>query len=413
MTDTRLPSDSDILAALRCDHWQTLDGWLAHGLSVDHAVQWSGQTVRLFDMALRYCAERCSLLLIDRGAALVVEQAPVVRNDRPGLLAAACWSDAVLERLLRRGLQVPDDGLMRHDLFDCGAWKGSAASYLRIIGACFAARYCSDKDKDIARGSAAFYWRADLLDALAGLGLALYTRSSTNSTLLHDAVLGRTYDADGNLELLHDTIDYLLSAGVPLDAQDDSGDTPLFDAVRKGRVDVAKALLARGADPFLRNVDHLAAVDKAAERADFAMLTMLRDAGVDLRRPGYSGTTLLHRAAAGPWSSFGNSRLPADYDQVISLLLDCGLSLEAVDERGRTPLLATAVAGSPERLLLLLERGANLQARDLAGLDVHGCIDLAAASPIITQDHAQAMHAAVYSWASRQTLAQLAAGATS
>ena len=63
---------------------------------------------------------------------------------------------------------------------------------------------------------------------------------------------------------------FLLDAGAHIDDRDDRGRTALMIAAEGGRADIADLLLARGADPSLK--------DKAGKRAaDLTVLTSLRE----------------------------------------------------------------------------------------------------------------------------------------
>ena len=106
--------------------------------------------------------------------------------------------------------------------------------------------------------------------------------------------------AEGN----RDTIARLLAAGTPVDArQPGSGSTPLNTAAVFGQTDVAKLLLAKGADVSLANKD---------------------------------GNTALHIAAF-----FANAEL-------VQLLLDKGASVAVKNGRGETPLDVVAADWSPQ-----------------------------------------------------------------
>ena len=63
---------------------------------------------------------------------------------------------------------------------------------------------------------------------------------------------------------------YLLDAGAHIDDRDDRGRTALMIAAEGGHAEIADLLLARGADPSLK--------DKAGKRAaDLTVLTALRE----------------------------------------------------------------------------------------------------------------------------------------
>ncbi|MBV9300893.1 MAG: ankyrin repeat domain-containing protein [Acidobacteriaceae bacterium] len=105
---------------------------------------------------------------------------------------------------------------------------------------------------------------------------------------LHDAVkngdLGRV-DA-----LLRDSPQLLLR-------KDDSGDTPLCCAATYGRKDVAKLLLARGADVNAKGGHGTTPLHDAALLGHKDVAELLLASGADVRATDTFGMTPLHRAA--------------------------------------------------------------------------------------------------------------------
>lgn len=68
----------------------------------------------------------------------------------------------------------------------------------------------------------------------------------------------------------------LLDRGAAIDARSPNGTTPLMMAARYGAIDAADLLLARGADPALRNERELQAVDFATAAGREALALRLR-----------------------------------------------------------------------------------------------------------------------------------------
>lgn len=113
----------------------------------------------------------------------------------------------------------------------------------------------------------------------------------------------------------------LQQPGLRVDQPNPLGETPLMMAALRGRVEWARALLARGAQ-----------VDRV-------------------------GWSPLHYAASGPE--------PA----LVSLLLERGAAVDARSPNGSTPLMMASRYGSEAAVDLLLARGADLRLRNQAGLD--------------------------------------------
>lgn len=63
-----------------------------------------------------------------------------------------------------------------------------------------------------------------------------------------------------------ETIDVLITSGLPLDAQDKNGMTPLHIAVMQNDFGTAEALLDSGADATIENNDGMLALDLASSR---------------------------------------------------------------------------------------------------------------------------------------------------
>jgi ankyrin repeat protein len=76
-----------------------------------------------------------------------------------------------------------------------------------------------------------------------------------------------------------EVVRYLLDKGAPIDALSLNGTTPLMMAAQYGAIDGATLLLARGANPTLRNSQGFTATD-FAERADRDRLARAIDAAV-------------------------------------------------------------------------------------------------------------------------------------
>src|SRR5205814_911430 len=68
----------------------------------------------------------------------------------------------------------------------------------------------------------------------------------------------------------------VLEAGAPVNAGQQEGWTPLMEAVLHDDVEIAKMLLARGADPKAQNDAGKSAIGLAADRANVEMLKLLK-----------------------------------------------------------------------------------------------------------------------------------------
>lgn len=182
-----------------------------------------------------------------------------------------------------------------------------------------------------------------------------------------------------------------------IDAVDASGDTPLALAVRFRRAHSVVALLAAGANPNHSNdgwpILATAVYEDSRPGARPVFVELLLAAGAEVHPPGCypplfctvnqewsSGPVLAQMVSAGAdiGAIAGRERETllhriawiADA-ALVDVALGLGAEIEARDAEGRTPLLVAADGGNAETLIRLVERGADLSARDHAGHTVN------------------------------------------
>jgi ankyrin repeat protein len=123
-----------------------------------------------------------------------------------------------------------------------------------------------------------------------------------------------------------DLIDTLLAKGANIDAVDAQGETPLHHAVTDGQTEIIKLLLSRGAN-------------------------------VNFKESKF-GLTPLHLAVI----------IPFEYKtEIINLLLEYGTDIDAVTNKGVTPVQFALTANHPEIVKLLISEGANVNNQDIDG----------------------------------------------
>jgi ankyrin repeat protein/serine/threonine protein kinase len=160
----------------------------------------------------------------------------------------------------------------------------------------------------------------------------------------------------------------LLSHGAPMEDDLDDDYNPLLVAVSAHSVSVVKILLKKGsyANPGTRarsltKALHQAIVPSDSGRESLYLIDVLLRGGASLECQDSRGRTPLHNAARYACLS------------VLQLLLDQGANFRATDVDGLTPLhvIGTAFESFDNDLLskatLLLERGADMEARTLRG----------------------------------------------
>ena len=177
---------------------------------------------------------------------------------------------------------------------------------------------------------------------------------------------------------------------------------PLCNAIRSGRPDLAEALLAVGADPNRTDSYCETPLFLAASALDARMCRLLiaKGAKVDVGRSSDGSTPLIAALSAGgsPDASLatkmevagillsaGAKATQADAAgtqpvhwaplELLPTLISAGADVNAVNSQGRTPLF---FGGGRSRGEFLLERGVDINARDISGYTAFDAVPEAA-----------------------------------
>jgi ankyrin repeat protein len=171
-----------------------------------------------------------------------------------------------------------------------------------------------------------------------------------------------------------------LAQDEPADAGNHRHETALAAAARAGSPEIARLLLAAGADPNRAGALRAAPLHFAVARADLRLADLLLSAGArtDVRDPG--GSLPLSRAASFADAALVQRLLGAGADpdgrerdgttplaeavrlgriDIARMLLDAGARVDLADREGKAPLYRAIVLQREEIALLLLERGAD------------------------------------------------------
>jgi ankyrin repeat protein len=150
---------------------------------------------------------------------------------------------------------------------------------------------------------------------------------------------------------------------------------------REAKLQLVKALLAKGADPNARMTqrppgfaggytDSVGATPffLAAATADIELMRLLLAAGADPSTTTRSNSTAV-MAAAGMNRTLGESAVTEDQAlEAVKLLIELGVDARAVAANGENALFGPAYRGWNTLLQLLIDRGANVNAVSKAGI---------------------------------------------
>ena len=137
----------------------------------------------------------------------------------------------------------------------------------------------------------------------------------------------------------------LLDIGALVDAKDEGSKTALHYAASRGQIDILKALLKSGAQTEAQTANGVTAIQMAAEKAQSKVIKALAEAGANVQAAGDSGKiTALHAA-----SYSGHMHAP----EAVQTLLSVGAKLDALDAKGRSPLMLATEADDEEVIEIL------------------------------------------------------------
>jgi uncharacterized protein len=143
----------------------------------------------------------------------------------------------------------------------------------------------------------------------------------------------------------------LLDRGASVDSQDRLGARPLSRAARSGHLEMVDLLLQRGAPIDARDLTGATALYVAAERGQAAVVQRLIDKGADADLKGKSGTSPVAVAAFG------------GRNQVVKMLLAHGADGHAMDQTGKPPIVYAAAAGALDIVQQLLTQDLDINQR--------------------------------------------------
>lgn len=184
------------------------------------------------------------------------------RNDRghtPVLIAQYHHKGDIVQDLLAAGPEL--------DVFDA-CCVGRTARVGELLDADPALLNAYNGDGFFPLGLAAFFGHPETVKLLVSRGadVAQVARNPMKIQPLHAGA------ASHNLEVMKALVD----AGAPVNGKQHKGWTPLHEAARHGDVEIARVLLAKGADPKQANDEGVSAIGLAADANNAAMLKLLK-----------------------------------------------------------------------------------------------------------------------------------------
>jgi ankyrin repeat protein len=193
------------------------------------------------------------------------------------------------------------------------------------------------------------------------LGAAVYADDPQAVSLLLDAIgsaggdtasqASRTLADAAAADASYEVIAVLLAAGADPDTTDsDVGFSALRRAVRAGQAATAALLVSGGATNDSTDVDRFIGACRAADRAAARQL-VAEHPGIPARLTGDDRATFVGAAGSAPRA-------------VIALMLELGFSPEDRNGLGEQPLHTAAYLGNAEVVRLLIDAGADVDARD-------------------------------------------------
>jgi ankyrin repeat protein len=233
---------------------------LDHGASVDARDRFGARP-------LSHAARFGHLQMVDL---LLARDAPINARNLAGatalFFAAEGGHTLIVQRLIERGADVKLVGRSGVSPVAAAAYAGNDA-IIEALLAHGADERASDETGKPPIVYAAAGARLDIVKRLLARNIDLNARYSNNLTLL---MWASGPDEKASEAQAIKVVSYLLDAGAHVDDRDDRGRTALMIAAEGGRAEIANLLLARGADPSLK--------DKAGKRAaDLAVLSSLRE----------------------------------------------------------------------------------------------------------------------------------------
>jgi ankyrin repeat protein len=213
--------------------------------------------------------------LFDAVKAGRLEEVESLLETSPGLLAARVpgGPSAILLAVYYRHPEVAEAFVRRGtalDIFDASA-LGRTDRMRELLREDPKLVDAWSEDGFFPLGLAAFFGHPETVRLLLARGadVAQVARNAMRIQAIHAAVAGRS----------RETVELVVEAGAPINAQQDKGWTALHEVVNKKDLDLTRYFLAHGADPKVQNDEGKSPIGLAAEQGSAAILKVLKGQG--------------------------------------------------------------------------------------------------------------------------------------
>jgi ankyrin repeat protein len=276
---------------------------------------------------------------------MMLSMSPVVKKILWGMGFLAFWLFAIVHyfNVITLLFEIISESRYASILFIL-AGTSLVFGTLGLIGGAWASRHLFTSRRALKTSVAVLSLLAILI--AAGIGTKRLPPYFSLPRLLLEAAAGRTR-----------WVERLVSHGVDPNIQDETGQTALMIASYAGYTEIAKVLLAYGADVNIGGEGTgITALMLAATADRTEIIRFLLDSGAEIDvRDGDCWTALKYAASY------------CEATHAVALLLDSGADPNASDYKGLTPMMGAAICGCTENVIVLLDDGADVNAKDNDG----------------------------------------------